>query len=200
MSRAFTREPDGELPPEPLAETPVSPHRNLVTPRGLALLQMELARLDQALATLSNGDGTAGDRSDDAVDGHSRSAHLSRDRRYIARRIATAEPVVDVPAADGDRTVTFGCAVTLALANGRRVSWRIVGEDEAAPAHGRIAWTAPVAVLLQGLGVGDTVVLPAGPAEVVAIDPKPEPDRDPPVPETPNSDLPMVRPATGDPA
>lgn len=198
MSRAFTREPDGELPPEPLAETPLSPHRNLVTPRGLALLRAELARLDQALATLSTSDADAGERADDPVDGHSRAAHLSRDRRYIARRIATAEPVADVPTADGDPAVTFGCAVTLALANGRRVTWRVVGEDEAAPAHGRIAWTAPVAVLLQGLGIGDTVVLPAGPAEVVAIDPTPEPDRDPRVPETPNSDLPMARPTTGE--
>ncbi len=192
------REPDGDVPSEPLAETPVSPHRNLVTPRGLALLQAELARLDQALAALAGGGAAAaGDRADDPVDRHSPAAHLSRDRRYIARRIATAEPVADVPAADGDPTVTFGCAVTLALATGRRVTWRIVGEDEADPAHGRIAWTAPVAVLLQGLGVGDTVVLPAGLAEVVAIDPTAEP-APAPVPDLPDSDLPMARPSTGD--
>jgi transcription elongation GreA/GreB family factor len=185
VSRAFVREPDGDTPPEPLAETPVSPHRNLVTQRGLALLQAELARLDVALAQESAGDSAGAQRSEDPVDGHSTVAHLSRDRRYVARRLATAEAVVVPAAADGEQTVTFGCLVTLALSDGRRVSWRIVGEDEADPAHGRIAWTAPVAGLLTGLGVGDEVRLPAGPAEVIAVDPAPEP-----VPDT----------ATGDPA
>ncbi len=162
MSRAFVREPDGDAPPEPLAETPVSPNRNLVTPRGLALLQGALVRLDAALAQAG---------ADDAAE----RARLTRDRRYIARRIASAEPVAVSAAAEGEQTATFGCAVTLALANGRRVTWRIVGEDEADPADGRIAWTAPVAGLLIGLGVGDEVALPAGPAEVVAIDATPEP-------------------------
>lgn len=165
MSRAFVREPDGDTPPEPLAETPVSPHRNLVTPRGLALLQAELARLDAALA------GAAGDAAE--------LAPLSRDRRYIARRLATAEPVALTPAADAEKTVAFGCAVTLRLANGRRLTWRLVGEDEADPSLGRIAWTAPVAGLLSGLGVGDEVRLPAGAAEVIAIDDTPEPIPDP---------------------
>ena len=168
------REPDGDTPPEPLAETPVSPNRNLVTPRGLALLQAELARLDDALSQATNDDTTGG-RDGDTADGHSRAAHLARDRRYVARRLATAEPVVVPAAADGEPVVAFGCAVTLALAGGRRVTWRIVGEDEADPARGRIAWTAPVAGLLTGLAVGDEVRLPAGPAEVIAIDPAPEP-------------------------
>ena len=180
MSRAFVREPDGDTPPEPLAETPVSPHRNLVTPRGLALLRAELARLDAALADSAMGDSAGGEQNAETGDGHSPASHFSRDRRYIARRLATAEPVVVPAAAEGAQTVSFGCAVTLDLANGRRVSWRIVGEDEADPAHGRIAWTAPVAGLLIGLGVGDEVRLPAGMAEVVSVDPTPEPVPDPP--------------------
>lgn len=173
------REPDGDTPPEPLAETPVSPNRNLVTQRGLALLRAELARLDEALAAESAADPAGGDLAENPVDGHSLAAHLARDRRYVARRLATAEPVVVSAATDGEQTVAFGCAVTLALADGRRVSWRIVGEDEADPAHGRIAWTAPVAGLLTGLAVGDEVRLPAGPAEVIAVDPTPEPLPDP---------------------
>ncbi len=172
MSRAFVREPDGDVPPEPPPETPVSPHRNLVTARGLSLLQAELARLD---AMLSRPEG------DDASD----RARLARDRRYVARRLASAEPVVPHGEGDGEATVAFGCAVTLALAGGRRVTWRIVGEDAADPARGRIAWTSPVAGLLIGLGVGDEVALPAGAAEVVAIDTAAEP---------------FPEPSTGDPA
>jgi transcription elongation GreA/GreB family factor len=175
MSRAFMREPDGDTPPEPLGETPVSPNRNLVTQRGLALLRTELARLDEALAVGSAAAPAGGDLAENAADGHSRAAHLARDRRYVARRLATAEPVVVPAAADGEPVVAFGCAVTLALADGRRVTWRIVGEDEADPARGRIAWTAPVAGLLTGLAIGDEVRLPAGSAEVIAIDPTPEP-------------------------
>ena len=166
MSRAFVREPDGDTPPEPPAETPVSPHRNLVTPRGLALLQAELARLDAVLAR---------PEADDAPD----RARVARDRRYFARRLASAEPVAPHADGEGEPTVTFGYAVTLALPGERRVTWRIVGEDEADPSRGRIAWTSPVAGLLTGLGVGDEVVLPAGAAEVVAINTAAEPLPDP---------------------
>jgi transcription elongation GreA/GreB family factor len=38
----------------------------------------------------------------------------------------------------------------------------IVGEDEADPAHGRIAWTAPLARALDGAVRGDVVELEAG--------------------------------------
>lgn len=178
MSRAFVRE-DAEAPPEPLAETPVSPHRNLVTPRGLALLSAELARLDAALASIPTVDAAAPAGPETAAE----AARLSRDRRYVARRLASAEVVPNSGTDDGEATVTFGCSVTLALAGGRRVRWRLVGEDEADPAHGRIAWTAPVAGLLLGLGIGDEVVLPAGPAEIVAIDAAPEPVSTPPTGE-----------------
>lgn len=167
MSRAFVREPDGDTPPEPLPDRPVSPHRNLVTPRGHALLLRELARLDAALAAAGGED----------ADGRAR---LSRDRRYVAHRVATAEKVAPGATDDGEPLVAFGSAVTLALANGRRVVWRLVGEDEADPPSGRIAWTAPVARLLDGLAAGDEVTLPSGPATVVAVDPRPEPVPDVP--------------------
>lgn len=162
MSRAFVREPDGDTPPEPLPDRPVSPNRNLVTPRGYALLVHELARLDAALAAAGGED----------ADGRAR---LSRDRRYVAHRLATAETVTAAATEDGEPVVAFGAAVTLALAGGRRLVWRLVGEDEADPPSGRIAWTAPVARLLDGLAAGDDVTLPAGAATVVAVDPRPEP-------------------------
>jgi transcription elongation GreA/GreB family factor len=156
MSRAFVKEDSGA---EALPERPVSPNRNLVTRRGLALIEAEIERLREELANASG----QGDR--DAV------ARASRDLRYWTARRASAEPV-DPPAA-GD-TVTVGMAVRLVDEDGEERTWRIVGEDEADPRAGRIAWSAPVARALLGKSVGEEVTLPTGTMEVVAIDREPE--------------------------
>lgn len=157
MSRAFVKEDSGA---EALPERPVSPNRNLVTRRGLALIEAEIERLRGELASA----GGQGDR--DGV------ARASRDLRYWSARRASAEPVD--PPQDGE-TVTVGMAVTLEDGEGRRRVWRIVGEDEADPKMGRIAWVSPVARALLGKEVGEEVSLPNGTAEIVAIDPRPEP-------------------------
>ncbi|MFK8251618.1 GreA/GreB family elongation factor [Ancylobacter terrae] len=156
MSRAFIKEDSGA---ETLPERPVSAHRNLVTRRGLALIEAEIARLRSALAEA----GASGDR--DGV------ARASRDLRYWSARRASAEPV-DPPA--GGAAITVGMAVTLEDEAGRRREWRIVGEDEADPRAGRIAWVSPVARALLGREIGEAVELPSGSAEIVAIDPHPE--------------------------
>ena len=52
---------------------------------------------------------------------------------------------------------------------------RIVGEDEADPAAGRIAWTAPVAQALLGAEAGEIRELPNGEGEILAIAAAPEP-------------------------
>lgn len=152
MSRAFVKEDSGA---ETLPERPISPNRNLVTRRGLHLIEAEIDRLREDLAAA----GGQGDR--DAV------ARASRDLRYWTARRASAEPVD--PPADG-ATVTVGMAVTLVDEDDRARTWRIVGEDEADPKAGRIAWSAPVARSLLGKSVGDEVALPAGVMEIVAID------------------------------
>ena len=157
MSRAFVKEDGGS---DALPERPVSPNRNLVTRRGLALIDAEIATLRTALATATRD----GDR--DGV------ARVSRDLRYWAARRASAEPVD--PPANGER-VSIGMAVTLESEDGARRTYRIVGEDEADPKAGRIAWSAPVARALLGRRVGEEVEIPAGTMEVVAIDAAPEP-------------------------
>ena len=53
---------------------------------------------------------------------------------------------------------------------GRRQTYRIVGAIEAAPREGAISWQSPIAEALQAARVGDTVALPRGEVEVVAID------------------------------
>ena len=51
MSRAFTREEDNDMPLAGIGERPVSAHRNLVTPEGLAAIEAEIAALREHFVT-----------------------------------------------------------------------------------------------------------------------------------------------------
>jgi transcription elongation GreA/GreB family factor len=77
------------------------------------------------------------------------------------------------PDADNDRVV-FGTAVTTLREDDAKMTFRIVGEDEADPTCGRIAWTAPVAQALLGCRTGDVRELPTGEVEIISIDTAPE--------------------------
>lgn len=156
MSRAFVKEDSG---PEALPERPVSTARNLVTRRGLALIDAEIARLREERSA-ANASGAL-----EAV------ALTSRDLRYWTARRASAELVE--PDASEQR-ITIGMAATLEDEKGQRRTFRIVGEDEADPKLGRIGWNAPVSRALLGKWIGDEVELPSGTMEIVAVDPKPE--------------------------
>ena len=69
----------------------------------------------------------------------------------------------------------FGTAITLLRDDDTQLTLRIVGEDEADPATGRIAWTTPVARAILGSRPGEVRELPTGTVEVVSIDPRPNP-------------------------
>lgn len=153
MSRAFVKEGDG-AEGEPLAELQVSPHRNLVTAGGLALID---ARVEALRADLSVARG-GGDRA--AVQ------RIQRDLRYWSERQRTAERV---PQASADGKARFGSTVTLEKPGGARVAYRVVGEDEADPAQGRISYVSPLARRLIGRSVDDEVELPGGAAVIVEI-------------------------------
>src|SRR6266536_2499018 len=116
MSRAFTREEDSENAIAGIGERPISQHRNLVTERGLAMIDAELAALRDEL-------GRAEKRAD-----RERIALISRDLRYWTARRESAE--LSVPGS-GSEMVRFGMGVTLEGDDGRKVHWKIVGEDEA---------------------------------------------------------------------
>jgi transcription elongation GreA/GreB family factor len=51
----------------------------------------------------------------------------------------------------------------------RRQTFRIVGEDEADPAHGTISHASPLARALFGRSVGDVIAIAGGEAEIVEI-------------------------------
>lgn len=156
MSRAFVKEDSG---PEALNERPVSAARNLVTRRGLALIEAEIARLrDEQSAANAKGELEA-------------VARAARDLRYWTTRRMSAEPVD--PPEDGS-AITIGMAATLEDGQGHRRTFRLVGEDEADPKAGRIAWNALVARALLGKWIGDEIEMPAGTMEIVAVDTAPE--------------------------
>jgi transcription elongation GreA/GreB family factor len=136
MSVAFRRESDDEHM-EPAFEWPIPIGPNLVTPRGLRLLGEEAARLADAIAG--------------ATDEEARKKLLRR-LRYVHTRQSTAE-VQAVPDAD---VVGIGSKVTFTL-NGAERILTIVGHDEADPAQGTIAFSAPLARAMMGAEVGEAM-------------------------------------------
>jgi transcription elongation GreA/GreB family factor len=152
MSRAFVKETDETV--EDLPERPISPHPNFVTAEGLALLDVTLARLQQEHAAAQ----AARDRA--AL------ARLGRDLRYWASRRTTAQVIAPL---SNPAEVQFGCTVTIRREDGRRHTYRIVGEDEADPSRGTISYVSPVARALTGRRLGDVVRAGASDAEVIEI-------------------------------
>jgi transcription elongation GreA/GreB family factor len=61
--------------------------------------------------------------------------------------------------------VQFGSTVTIVRDDGRRQTFRIVGEDEAEPAQGTLSYVSPVARALLNKAVGDVITAGSGEAE-----------------------------------
>ena len=154
MSRAFTREEDSENAIAGVGERPISTHRNLVTERGLAQIEDNLADLRDLLAKAER----KADRERIAV--------VSRDLRYWTARRESAELSVPEPGSD---LVRFGMGVTIEGDDGRKVHWKIVGEDEADPTKGSISHVSPMAVALFGKKVGDLASVNGKEWEIVKL-------------------------------
>jgi transcription elongation GreA/GreB family factor len=153
MSKAFTKETDADDSVE-LPEREISDLPNLVSQRGLRLIDGEIARASQAnAAALASGDKDA-------------AARAGRDLRYWTARRNSAQVQPD-PA--GSAEVQFGSAVNILRADGRRQSFRIVGEDEADPAQGLLSWASPLARAMMGKGVNEEIEAGATEATIVAI-------------------------------
>ncbi|HEX9707123.1 MAG TPA: GreA/GreB family elongation factor [Steroidobacteraceae bacterium] len=153
MSRAFVKESDDGDGQE-LPELQISPHRNLVTPAGMRQIETTVERLQSALSEAR------------AAEDRAAIAWIQRDLRYWSERQRTAEAVPALPASG---TARFGYSVTLEKADGKRVGYQIVGEDEADPSEGRISYVSPIARKLLGAAVGDEVGLADGTARIVEI-------------------------------
>ncbi len=153
MSRAFVKEQeDGGV--EDLPDRLISEHPNLVTTEGLKQIEAEVKHLTAAHADAQ----VAGDRALIAA--------TARDLRYWTARQQSAEVVT--PPADPQH-VHFGSTIVIARDDGRRQTFRIVGEDEAEPSKGTIPYVAPLARALSGKAVGDVVRVGDGEVEVLEL-------------------------------
>ena len=144
MSVAFRRDCD-EAHLEPKFELPISAGPNLVTARGLVLIEKRIAELEEKL-------GVAGDE-----------PAIKRDLRYWQTRQITAE-VAPIP--NGNK-VEFGTE-TRVLFNGKPRTFRIVGDDEADPATGMVSFKAPLCQAMLGAEVGEVLAF-GGVAEAIRI-------------------------------
>ena len=155
MSRAFVKEQDGDLSPEELPDRPVSPHRNLVTPEGLAQLRDLLVRTRKELAELRLQDGEGAEVS---LENRTVQAQLARDLRYYEARLQSAE-LQDQKTVPGN-SVAFGAWLLLVDEDDTEYRYRIVGEDEADPQQGLISYRSPLAMAAMDAEVGDLVRWP----------------------------------------
>ena len=153
MSRAFTREDDNEQIAD-VGDLPISQERNLVTEEGLAQMEKNVTRLRGEFAEAEKKQ----EREQMAI--------ATRDLRYWQLRRESAE--LSVPDPD-EKVVRFGMTVRLEGEDGKHVSWKIVGEDEADPNAGKISHVSPMAKALFGKGVGEAATVNDKEWEIVGL-------------------------------
>jgi len=158
MAVAFTREEDYEARAADLPDRLISPHPNLVTAGGLAAIEAELAAARAAYAAAQSDGAISIDRT--------AMARATRDLRYWSARRASAQLTQPEGLAE---TVQFGRTVEIEREDGRRQTFRIVGEDEADPAKGSVSYVSPLARALFGKATGDAVQVNGAQVEVVAV-------------------------------
>lgn len=180
MSKAFTKESDGDDPDEEGETGPALPAgaKNYITPEGLERMRAELKQLrsverPKVVEVVSWAAGN-GDRSEngDYIYGKRRLREIDRRIRFLLKRLEIAEPVDPALQKNRDQ-VFFGATVTYVDEQDVERTVRIVGVDEARIEQGEISWVSPVARALLKARVGDTVEMrtPTGreSLEVLAI-------------------------------
>jgi transcription elongation factor GreB len=185
MSKAFTRESDGEdgagdEEARPSASALPPGAKNYITPGGLQRLKDELQYLlsteRPAVTAVVAWAAGNGDRSENAdyQYGKRRLREIDRRIRFLTQRVELAE-VLDPEAprgAQAAKQVFFGATVRYATATGEERTATIVGVDELDLKRGHISWLSPLARAMLKSRPGDTVVLraPAGDEDIRVID------------------------------
>lgn len=167
MSKAFTKEPDGEspddddLPPEKVLPANI---RNFMTPDGHAALKAEYEFLwhkerPRIVEIVSWAAGN-GDRSEngDYIYNKKRLREIDRRVRYLMKQLDSAE-VVDPRKQQKLEQVFFGATVTYAREDNSELTVKLVGVDEADLDAGKINWLSPVGKALLKCQVGDTATV-----------------------------------------
>lgn len=167
MSKAFTRESDGEepLPMRPSSALPPGA-KNFMTPDGVERLRAELGDMLSSArpALLACEEESDRDRKLQLVD-----HRIAQIEECLRTALVTPPPAVE----DERREVRFGAVVTVRRRGGD-VTYRIVGVDETDLDRGWVSYLAPIARALLGARLGERVSFrfPSGEEEleVVRID------------------------------
>ena len=176
MSKAFTRETDGEdddlaLPPLPAGS------KNYITPQGYARMRAELLSLidDERpkVVEIVHWAASNGDRSEngDYLYGKKRLREIDRRIRFLTKRLEIAE-VTDPSVHHGRDQVFFGATVTYVDEADVERTVTIMGIDEADSLKGQVTWVSPIARALLKAREGDVVklVTPVGVQEVEVVE------------------------------
>lgn len=162
MSKAFTSEETPDLGPIARAPPRVAPGEvRYVTPEGHAALRDELERVREARADAAR------------LTEHARDARIAE----LERRAALVEGTLAALTVLGPESaprgrVGFGTWVVVEDEDGRALTWRIVGPDEADARRGLVSVHSPVARALLGHEAGDGVEvdLPVGRREYTVLE------------------------------
>jgi transcription elongation factor GreB len=179
MSKAFTRESDGEEDEDDVPGLPALPagSKNYMTPAGWRRLRAELASLldverPRVVETVSWA-AKNGDRSEngDYLYGKKRLREIDRRIRFLTRRLDLAE-IADPSVHHGRDQVFFGATVTYADVQGAQRTVTIKGIDEADSLAGEVSWVSPIARALLKAREGDEVMLvtPAGAQRIEVLE------------------------------
>jgi transcription elongation factor GreB len=176
MSKAFTKESDGDDDDELGLPALPSGARNYMTPEGYARLRAELFTLidDERpkVVEIVHWAASNGDRSEngDYLYGKKRLREIDRRIRFLTKRLEIAQ-VVDPALHFGSDQVFFGATVTYAEASGTERTVTILGIDEADSLQGQVSWVSPIARTLLKSREGDELKLltPAGVIDIEVL-------------------------------
>ena len=176
MSKAFTRETDGEdddltLPPLPAGS------KNYITPLGYATLRDELFELIDnerpRIVDIVHWAASNGDRSEngDYLYGKKRLREIDRRIRFLTKRLEIAE-VTDPSVHHGHDQIFFGATVTYVDESDVERTVTILGIDEADSLKAQVTWVSPIARALLKAREGDVVklVTPVGVQDVEVVE------------------------------
>ena len=166
MSKAFTKETDGDEDDDAAAGLPALPlgTKNYITPMGYARLRTELLELmDNERPKIVESVHWAaknGDRSEngDYLYGKKRLREIDKRIRFLAKRLEIAQ-VSDPSLHHGSDQIYFGATVTYADAQGVQRTVTILGIDEADSTLQQVSWISPIAKALLKARQGDEVRL-----------------------------------------
>jgi len=176
MSKAFTRETDGEEDELTLAPLPAG-GKNYITPQGYAVLRDELLELIDnerpRIVDIVHWAASNGDRSEngDYLYGKKRLREIDRRIRFLTKRLEIAE-VTDPSVHFGRDQVFFGATVTYVDESDVERTVTILGIDEADSLKAQVTWVSPIARALLKAREGDVVklVTPVGVQDVEVVE------------------------------